>query len=73
MLFRSKGDEQAVLSVSTVEPEVLGVGPVALSLPRLVGRAGVTATLWPEMDAEETEGLRASARVLRDQVETLAL
>jgi L-lactate dehydrogenase len=32
------GDEQAVLSVSTVEKDVLGVRDVALSLPRLVGR-----------------------------------
>jgi hypothetical protein len=55
------GDEQAVLSVSTVEPEVLGVGDVALSLPRLVGAGGVSATLWPDLDAEETEKLRASA------------
>lgn len=67
-----KGDEQAVLSVSTVEPDVLGVGPVALSLPRIVGREGVTATLWPELDTEETEGLKASAAILRGQVETLA-
>jgi L-lactate dehydrogenase len=68
-----KGDEQAVLSVSTVEPEVAGIGPVALSLPRLVGRDGVTATLWPELDTGEAEGLQASARILRDQVEKLAL
>jgi hypothetical protein len=32
------GDEQAVLSVSTVEPDVLGVSDVALSLPRWWGR-----------------------------------
>jgi L-lactate dehydrogenase len=68
-----KGDEQAVLSVSTVEPDVLGVGPVALSLPRLVGAAGVSGTLWPELDAAETEGLRASASVLHGQVELLGL
>ena len=64
-------DEQAVLSVSVTEPEVLGVRDVALSLPRLVGRAGVSATLWPDLDAEETEALRLSAETLRammDQV-----
>lgn len=67
------GDEQAVLSVSTVAPDVLGVGPVALSLPRLVGREGVTATLWPELDERETEGLRRSAEILRGQLDKLGL
>ncbi|WP_084861635.1 L-lactate dehydrogenase [Salibaculum halophilum] len=64
------GDEQAVLSVS-VPGEVLGVQDVALSLPRVVGAAGVTATLWPELDATETEGLRASAEVLKGMVEKI--
>ncbi|KPQ14287.1 MAG: L-lactate dehydrogenase Ldh [Rhodobacteraceae bacterium HLUCCO18] len=67
------GDEQAVLSVSTVEPEVLGVPDVALSLPRLVGRGGVSATLWPDLDADETEKLRASAATLKGFVDQLDL
>lgn len=64
------GDEQAVLSVS-VPGDVLGVQDVALSLPRVVGAAGVTATLWPELDAAETEGLRASAELLKGLVEAV--
>ena len=64
------GDEQAVLSVS-VPGDVLGVTDVALSLPRVVGAAGVTATLWPELDAAETEGLRASAELLKGLVEAV--
>jgi L-lactate dehydrogenase len=67
------GDEQAVLSVSTVEPEVLGVANVALSLPRLVGAGGVSATLWPDLDAEETEKLRASAEILKSFHDELGL
>jgi len=67
------GDEQAVLSVSTVESEVLGVPDVALSLPRLVGRGGVSATLWPDLDADETEKLRASAATLKGFVDQLGL
>jgi L-lactate dehydrogenase len=67
------GDEQAVLSVSTVEPDVLGVKDVALSLPQLVGRDGVSATLWPELDAEETEALRRSAELLKERVEEITL
>jgi L-lactate dehydrogenase len=67
------GDEQAVLSVSTVEPDVLGVSDVALSLPRLVGRGGVSATLWPDLDPDETEKLRASAEILKTFVRRAGL
>jgi L-lactate dehydrogenase len=67
------GNEQAVLSVSTVEKEVLGVRDVALSLPRLVGRDGVSATLWPELDAGETAALRASAEILRGRLSEVPL
>ncbi len=67
------GDEQAVLSVSTVEKEVLGVPDVALSLPRVVGAEGVTATLWPTLDTEETEGLRRSAEILKERFAQIPL
>lgn len=67
------GDEQAVLSVSVVEREVLGVPDVALSLPRTVGRGGVTATLWPELSADEEEALHRSAEILRDRLAPLSL
>jgi L-lactate dehydrogenase len=66
------GDEQAVLSVSTVEGEVLGVPDIACSLPRLVGRDGVSATLWPELDAGERDALRASAETLKARMEEIA-
>jgi L-lactate dehydrogenase len=67
------GNEQAVLSVSTVEAEVLGVSDIALSLPRVVGRDGVSATLWPELSDGETEALRASADILKERLEKIAL
>ena len=66
-------DEQAVLSVSIVERDALGVPDVALSLPRLVGRDGVSATLWPELDDAETAALRDSARSLRVMMDEVAL
>lgn len=65
-------DEQAVLSVSIVTPDVLGLRDVGLSLPRIVGREGVTATLWPDLDAAERDGLRASAEVLRSWIDKIA-
>lgn len=66
-------DEQAVLSVSMLEKDALGVSDVALSLPRLVGAGGVSATLWPELDAGETEALRRSAEVLKKMAESVVL
>ncbi|WP_071674540.1 L-lactate dehydrogenase [Nioella nitratireducens] len=66
------GDERSVLSVSTLEDEVFGVPDVALSLPRLVGQAGVSATLWPDLNEAETDALRASATVLSDRLAGLA-
>ena len=64
-------DEQAVLSVSMLRPMVLGVRDVALSVPRVVGRAGVTVDLMPDLDSGETAALIASAEVLRDTARAL--
>ena len=59
-------DEGAVLSVSIHTPLVAGVRDVALSIPRVVNRRGVTADLMPDLDAAETEALHRSARLLAD-------
>lgn len=59
-------DQQAVLSVSMLTPEVEGVRDVALSVPRVVGREGITVDLVPELDAEEHAALERSARILND-------
>jgi L-lactate dehydrogenase len=67
------GDEQAVLSVSVRRAAILGIGPVSLSVPRVVGRAGVTADLMPDLDKEETTALAASARLLADTAGAVVL
>lgn len=59
------GDERAVLTVSTLIPEVEGVTNVALSLPRVIGAKGAGDALWPELDATERTALRHSAEVLK--------
>ncbi|MEL6643991.1 MAG: L-lactate dehydrogenase [Pseudomonadota bacterium] len=64
-------DEAAVLSVSILTGEVEGVRDVALSVPRVVGRGGVAADLFPELDAGEHEALRASAALLKETSEAL--
>lgn len=60
------GNENSVLTVSTLADQVEGVGPVALSLPRVVGRRGVVATLWPKLSDAEHLALRRSAEVIKD-------
>ncbi|HSA79440.1 MAG TPA: L-lactate dehydrogenase [Geminicoccaceae bacterium] len=60
------GDENSALTVSIVTEEVEGVGPVALSLPRIVGRTGVVRTLLPRLCEEEHLALAQSARVIKE-------
>lgn len=57
-------DEGAILTVSQVEDSVEGVGPVALSLPRIVGAGGITGTVMPTLSPDERGALKRSAQVL---------
>lgn len=57
-------DERALFSVSQVSAEVEGVRDVALSLPRIVGREGIIATLMPDLDEAERAALKRSAEVI---------
>ncbi len=57
-------DERAVLSVSIVAEEIAGEKDIALSLPRIVGGAGVLADLMPPLNADEAAGLAKSAEVI---------
>ena len=41
---------------------------VALSLPSVVGREGVSEVIWPAMTADETQGLERSAATLKNAV-----
>jgi L-lactate dehydrogenase len=58
-------DERAVIPVGSFNP---GYG-VTLSLPSVVGRAGVERILEPSMSDEEKQGLQRSADTLRCAVE----
>ncbi|MCY0147358.1 L-lactate dehydrogenase [Hoeflea sp. G2-23] len=57
-------NERTVLSVSQVSDEIEGVRDIALSLPRIIGRQGVLATLMPELDEAERAALKRSAEVI---------
>jgi L-lactate dehydrogenase len=58
------GNEDSALTVSIMTEKVEGVGPIALSLPRIVGRGGVVRTLLPHLDASEKDALRRSAATI---------
>jgi L-lactate dehydrogenase len=60
------GDENSALTVSMLTEDVEGVGPIALSMPRIVGRAGVVRTLLPTLDAAERALLRRSAATIEE-------
>lgn len=68
-----EADERAILAVSTVNDSVEGVADVALSLPRVIGRAGVVADLRPSLDDAERQGLRRSAEILKQAVDSVAM
>lgn len=66
-------DQQAILSVSTQTADVEGVHNVTLSLPRIVGSAGVVAEIVPELDAQERRQLHKSACIIREKTESVSL
>jgi L-lactate dehydrogenase len=66
-------DEGAVLSISTRTADIGGVASVTLSLPRVIGRRGISAELRPYLDEGETRALAASARLLAETEASLGL
>jgi L-lactate dehydrogenase len=60
------GNEDSALTVSIMTEDVEGVGPIALSLPRIVGRTGVVRTLLPRLDPGERTALRRSAATIEE-------
>ncbi len=55
-------NEDTIMSVSVVD-EVFG-RDVCVSLPRIIGRQGIVATLHPSIDAEERIALEKSAQLI---------
>lgn len=66
-------DERRLLTVSAITDSIENVGPVALSLPRVVGRAGIVDTLMPDLDENEQAALHDSATILAEAAEELRL
>jgi L-lactate dehydrogenase len=64
-------DQRAILTVCWPVEEVAGVEDVTVSLPFLVGGAGVLERFPFPLNAEEQEKLRASATVVRQAIDSL--
>jgi L-lactate dehydrogenase len=64
-------DEHAVLTVSSLAPDSMGLGSVCLSLPAIVNREGVARVLPIELNQSERQALKASAAILREHIAML--
>jgi L-lactate dehydrogenase len=64
-------DQRSILTVCCPAVEVAGVIDVTVSLPRMVGGAGVLETFPLPLDDQETPRLRESARVIREALDEL--
>ena len=65
-------DERAILTVSSRVPESLQLGEVALSLPSIVDRHGITRVLPVALNRSERKALEASAEVVRGHIASLS-
>ena len=60
-----RGDERVVLTVSTRAVGIADFPEVCFSMPRIIGAAGVLATLLPELSSEERQALTKSVTVIQ--------
>ena len=65
-------DQRAILTICSRIDGVPDCDGVTLALPHLVGGSGVLATIPLALDAAERDGLRRSASVIREAIESLA-
>jgi L-lactate dehydrogenase len=68
-----QNDERALITCSMSTTECQGVRDVALSLPRVLGAAGVVKTFMPNLDAGERAALKRSAEILKAAAEGVRL
>ena len=64
-------DQNTVLSVSGLLQDCHGVSDVSLSVPMVINRRGIDRVLCVPMSAEEEARFQASARVVRDVIDSL--
>ncbi|MFA5116718.1 MAG: L-lactate dehydrogenase [Candidatus Omnitrophota bacterium] len=66
-------NENAVLPVSTLIQDYLGVGDVYLSVPSILNRAGVRAVLRLELNSKEREEFKKSAETVKSVIKQAGL
>lgn len=66
-------DQRAILTICTRITGVPDCTGVTLALPHLVGGSGALATIPLRLDTGERDGLRRSAGILREAIESLTL
>lgn len=64
-------DTQSVLPVSSIQNGCYGIRDVALSVPTVLGRTGVQATMEIDLWPKEVQGLRQSGAALRKTLDTV--
>lgn len=64
-------DQRSLLTVSTPMAEAAGVADVTIAMPNLVGGQGVISTLPAPLSAGESAQLTASARIVREAIDSL--
>jgi L-lactate dehydrogenase len=60
-----------VLPVSSVQSGCYGIRDVALSVPTVIGRAGIVDRMEIDLWPKEVQGMRASGAALRKTLETV--
>jgi L-lactate dehydrogenase len=65
-------DQNTVLSISSLVQDYYGIDNVCLSLPTVVGRGGIERVLRLDLSPHEARGVRKSAEVLRQTIDSLA-
>jgi L-lactate dehydrogenase len=68
-----RSDERVVLTVSARALGIAKFPDVCFSMPRVVGEAGVLATLVPALSTEDREALTRSIGVIQDAVAEISL
>ena len=65
-------DQRAILTVSAQHEDIAGVKDVTLSLPHLVGGAGILNVLNIPLNPDEEKQLQKSARVIKKALESIS-
>lgn len=64
-------DEGAVMTCSSLTPDIEGIENVSLSLPRIVSASGMSDTLYPVFSTDEKIKIKKSAEILRDAIASI--